>query len=328
MPKKLIHRALAAVLVPALALTAMAGAWAQDYPNKPIRLIVPVAPAGMTDIMARIFGRKLQERLGQPVLVENKAGAGGNIGTEFVAKSAPDGYTLLYAYPGPVVVSPSIYKALSYDPMRDLAPVSMLVSYSMLIAVHPDVPAKNVTELVALAKRSPQPMTYGSAGNTTTSHLIMELFRREAGIQMLHIPYKGAAPAMTDLISGRLSAMADSLTLIMPQHQAGRIRAIAITSKERSPAAPDIPTVSESGFKDFEVIGWQGILTPAGTPRPVIERLAREFAAIVNEPDMRKEFASRGLEAAYRDANSFGQWMRAELATWRRLVTESNIKAD
>jgi tripartite-type tricarboxylate transporter receptor subunit TctC len=324
MPKNLTQRALAA----ALALAVTAGAWAQEYPARPVRLIVPVAAAGMTDIMARIFGRKLQERLGQPVLVENKAGAGGNIGTEFVVRAAPDGYTLLYAYPGPIVVSPSIYKNLGYDPVRDLAPVSMLVSYSMLIAVHPDVAARNVGEFVALAKRSPQPLTYGSAGNTTTSHLIMELFRREAGIQMLHIPYRGAAPAMTDLISGRLAAMADSLTLIMPQHQAGRIRAIAITSKERSPAAPDIPTVSESGFKDFEVIGWQGILAPAGTPRPIIERLAREFAAIVNEPEIRKEFASRGLDPAYRDPASFAQWIRAELATWRRVVTESNIKAD
>lgn len=324
MPSKLTRHAVAA----ALALAAMAGAHAQDYPAKPVRLVVPVAAAGMTDIMARIFGRKLQERIGQPVVIDNKAGAGGNIGTEFVARAAPDGYTLLYAYPGPVVVSPSIYKRLSYDPAKDLVPVSMLVSYSMLIAVHPSIPAKNVGELIALAKRSPQPLTYGSAGNTTTSHLIMELFRREAGIEMLHVPYKGAAPAMTDLISGRLAAMADSLTLVMPQHQAGKIRAIAITSRERSPAAPDIPTVAESGIKDFEVIGWQGILAPAGTPRAIVDRLAREFAAIVADPELKKEFANRGLEAAYRDANGFARWISAELATWRRVVTEANLKVD
>ena len=324
MPNQPKHLALAALVL----LASMAGARAQDYPNKPVRLVVPVAAAGMTDIMARIFGRKMQERIGQPVVIDNKSGAGGNIGTEFVARAPADGYTLLYAYPGPIVVSPSIYKSLSYDPVKDLVPVSMLVSYSMLIAVHPSVPAKNVGELVALAKRSPQPLTYGSAGNTTTSHLIMELFRREAGIEMLHIPYKGAAPAMTDLISGRLAAMADSLTLVMPQHQAGKIRAIAITSKERSPAAPDIPTVAESGIKDFEVIGWQGILAPAGTPRPIVDRLAREFAAIVADPELKKEFASRGLEAAYRDANGFAQWIRAELATWRRVVTDAGIKAD
>lgn len=324
MPTKFTHLALAA----ALALASMSGARAQDYPSKPVRLVVPVAAAGMTDIMARLFGRKLQERIGQPVVIDNKAGAGGNIGTEFVARAAPDGYSLLYAYPGPVVVSPSVYKNLSYDPAKDLVPVSMLVSYSMLIAVHPSVPAKNVGELVALARRSPQPLTYGSAGNTTTSHLIMELFRREAGIEMLHIPYKGAAPAMTDLISGRLAAMADSLTLVMPQHQAGKIRAIAITSRERSPAAPDIPTVAESGIRGFEVIGWQGVLAPAGTPRPIVDRLAREFAAIVADPELRKEFASRGLDPAYLDANGFAQWIRAETATWRRVVTEANLKVD
>lgn len=324
MPKKLMRCALAA----ALALMSIADAWAQNYPGKPIRMIVPVAAAGMTDIVARIFGRKLQERLGQPVLIENKAGAGGNIGTEFVVRSAPDGYTLLYAYPGPIVVNQWLNKNHSYDPVRDLTPVSLLVSYPMVLAVHPGVPAKTVGELVEFAKRSPQPLIYGSAGNATTSHLIMELFRREAGIEMLHIPYRGAAPAMTDLISGRLSAMVDAQTLVMPQHQAGRIRAIAITSKERSPAAPDLPTVAESGIKDFEVIGWQGVLAPASTPRPIIDRLAREFAAIVNEADVRKELASRGLDPAARDPGGFAQLIRSEMVTWRRVVTESNIKAD
>jgi len=324
MLSKLKHPA----VIAALALTGITGAVAQDYPSKPTRMIVPVAAAGMTDIVARMFGQKLQERLGQPVLIENKAGAGGNIGTEFVARSAADGYTLLYAYPGPLVVNPSLYKNLGYDPLRDFVPVSLLVSYSMVLAVNSGIPAKNVAELISVAKRSPQPLTYGSAGNATTSHLIMELFRREAGIDMLHIPYKGAAPAMTDLIGGQLAAMVDSLTLVMPQHQAGRIRAIAITSKERSPAAPDLPTVAESGIKDFEVLGWQGVLVPTGTPRPVIDRLSREFAVIVNDPAVKKELASRGLDPAYRDTNGFAQMIRSELGIWRRVVTESNIKAD
>ena len=321
---KLMQHTLAAVLF----LSWAAGAGAQEYPSKPTRVIVPVAAAGMTDIVARMFGQKLQERLGQPVLIENKPGAGGNIGTEFVARAAPDGYTLLYAYPGPLVVNPSLYKNLGYDPVRDFVPVSLLVSYSMVLAVNPGIPAKTVAELIAVAKRSPQPLTYGSAGNATTSHLIMELFRREAGIEMLHIPYKGAAPAMTDLIGGQLSAMVDALTLVMPQHQAGRIRAIAITSKERSPAAPDLPTVAESGIKDFEVLGWQGVLVPTGTPRPVIDRLSREFAVIVNDPAVKKDLASRGLDPAYRDTNGFAQMIRSELGIWRRVVTESNIKAD
>ena len=324
MLNSLTRHALAATL----ALTSMTAVRAQEYPSRPTRMIVPVAAAGMTDIVARMFGQKLQERLGQPVLIENKPGAGGNIGTEFVARAAPDGYTLLYAYPGPLVVNPSLYKNLGYDPLRDFVPVSLLVSYSMVLAVNSGIPAKTVAELIAVAKRSPQPLTYGSAGNATTSHLIMELFRREAGIEMLHIPYKGSAPAMTDLIGGQLSAMVDALTLVMPQHQAGRIRAIAITSKERSPAAPDVPTVAESGIKDFEVLGWQGVLAPTGTPRPVIDRLSREFAVIVNDPGVRKDLASRGLDPAYRDTNGFAQMIRSELGIWRRVVTESNIKAD
>ena len=315
------------LLATCLALAATVSAWAQDYPNRPIRLIVPVAAAGMTDIVGRLFAGRLQERMGQPVVVENRAGGGGNIGTEAVVRAAPDGYTLLYAYPGPLVINQHLTK-MSYDPVKDLAPVSMLVSYSMILAVHPDIPAKNVAELIAFAKKSPQPLSYGSAGNATTSHLITELFRKEAGIQLLHVPYRGAAPAMTDLISGRLAMMVDSLTLIMPQHQAGKIRAIAITSKERSPAAPEVPTVAESGIKDFEVIGWQGVLAPAGTPKPVIDRLARELTAIMAEPEVRKNLTARGLDPALRDPAGFAQVIRNEVATWRRVVAENNIKAD
>jgi tripartite-type tricarboxylate transporter receptor subunit TctC len=316
------------VLAAGLALAWAAGACAQEYPAKPVRLIVPVAAAGMTDIIARIIGRKLQERIGQPVLVENKAGAGGNIGTESVVRSTADGYTLLYAYPGPIVVNPWLQANLGYDPVRDLAPVSMLVSYPMVLAVHPSVPAATVAEFIAAAKQSAQPLTYGSAGNATTSHLIMELFSREAGISLVHVPYKGAAPAMTDLIAGRLSATVDSLALIWPQHKAGKIRAIAITSRERKEAAPDLPTVAESGIKDFEVTAWQGILAPAGTPPAVVERLSREFSGIVGDPEVRKEFAMRGLDPSYRDAKGFAEHIRVESATWRRVVAERNIKAN
>lgn len=301
---------------------------AQEYPSKPLRLIVPVAAAGMTDIVARIVARKLQDRLGQSVVVENKAGGGGNIGTESVVRSAPDGYTLLYAYPGPIAVNPWLTKSLGYDPLKDLAPVSLLVSYPMIFAVHPSVPAATMAEFIAAAKKSPQPLTYGSAGNATTSHLIMELFAREAGIQMTHVPYKGAAPAMTDLIAGRLSATVDSLALIWPQHKAGKIRALATSGRTRNEAAPELPTVAESGIKDFDVVGWQGILVAAGTPQPIIDRLAKEFAVVVADPDVRKEFALRGLDASYKDPAGFGQMLRAESATWRRVVTERNIRAD
>jgi len=325
---QMVNRIARPLLAAALALAPMAGAWAQDYPSKPLRLVVPVAAAGMTDIVARLVARKLQDRLGQSVVVENKAGGGGNIGTESVVRSAPDGYTLLYAYPGPIVVNPWITKSLSYDPQKDLAPVSMLVSYPMIFAVHPSVQANTMAEFIAVAKRSPQPLTYGSAGNATTSHLIMELFAREAGITLTHVPYKGAAPAMTDLIAGRLSATVDSLALIWPQHKAGKIRALATSGRTRTAAAPELPTVAESGIKDFDVFGWQGILAPAGTPQPVVERLARELQVVAADAEVAREFAVRGLDPAYRDAAGFAQWIRAESATWRRVVTERNIRAD
>ena len=317
-------RLAAAALAAALSLSAAA----QDYPSRPTRLIVPVAAAGMTDIMGRLIARKLQDRLGQPVVVENRAGGGGNLGTEAVVRAPADGYTLLYAYPGPMVVNPWLTKNLGYDPLKELAPVSLLLSYPMVLAVHPSVPANNVQEFIAAAKKANPPYSYGSAGNATSSHLIMELFRREAGIDLLHVPYNGAAPAMTDLIAGRLSATVDSLALIWPQHRAGKIKALGITSRERNPAAPELPTVAEGGIKDFEVIAWQGILAPAATPRPVIERLSREFAAITADPEVRKEMASRGLDPAYRDPAGFAQLLRAESTTWRRVVVEAGIKTD
>ena len=313
-----------AALAAALSLPMLA----QDYPSRPVRLIVPVAAAGMTDIMGRLIARKLQDRLGQPVVVENRAGGGGNLGTEAVVRAPADGYTLLYAYPGPIVVNPWLSKSLGYDPLKDLAPVSLLLSYPMVLAVHPSVPANNVQEFIAAAKKANPPYSYGSAGNATTSHLIMELFRREAGIELLHVPYKGAAPAMTDLIAGRLQATVDSLALIWPQHRAGKIKALGITSRERNPAAPELPTVAEGGLKDFEVIAWQSILVPAATPRPVIDRLAKEFAGIIADPEVRKEMATRGLDPAYKDPAAFAQMLRAESATWRRVVTEANIKTD
>ncbi|MDO8944665.1 MAG: tripartite tricarboxylate transporter substrate-binding protein, partial [Desulfobacterales bacterium] len=192
----------------------------------------------------------------------------------------------------------------------------------------PSIAARTVGEFIALARQSPRPLSYGSAGNATTAHLTMEVFRREAGIPMLHIPYKGAAPAMNDLIAGQISSVFDSLTIVMPQHQAGRVRAIAVSGKERSPAYPDIPTVAESGLKDFDVTGWFGIVAPTGTPQPIVDRLTREWTTIVNDPAVRKELVSRGLEPQGKDAQTFGQLISRERAMWQRIITESNIKAD
>jgi len=301
---------------------------AQEFPSKSIRLVAPIAASGMTDIVARQMAHKLQERLGVPVVVDNKPGAGGNIGVEAVVRAAPDGYTLLLAFPGPIVVNPSLYKNLTYDPVRDLAPVSLLTSYPLLLAVNAQVPAQTLAEFIALAKQKTGGLSYGSAGNASTAHLAMELFMRQAGIQMVHVPYKGAAPAMTDLIGGRLAVVFDSMTLVMPQVEAGKIRALAISSKVRSPAAPNLPTVAESGLSNFVVEGWYGVLAPAGTPEAIVNRLSKEFTAIVNDSEVRKDFLKRGLEPLGKDAAFFGQVIKDERLMWHRVVTESNIKID
>ncbi|PHY07988.1 MAG: hypothetical protein CK528_01205 [Alcaligenaceae bacterium] len=301
---------------------------AQDFPSKSIRLVAPIAASGMTDIVARQMAQKLQERLGVPVVVDNKPGAGGNIGVEAVVRAAPDGYTLLLAFPGPIVVNPSLYKNLTYDPVRDLVPVSLLTSYPLLLAVNAQVPVKTLTEFIALAKQKTGGLSYGSAGNASTAHLAMELLMRQADIQMVHVPYKGAAPAMTDLIGGRLAVVFDSMTLVMPQVEAGKIRALAISSKVRSPAAPDLPTVAESGLSNFVVEGWYGVLAPTGTPDAIVNRLSKEFTAIVNDSEVKKDFLKRGLEPLGKDAAFFGQVIKAERLMWHRVVTESNIKID
>jgi tripartite-type tricarboxylate transporter receptor subunit TctC len=301
---------------------------AQEFPSKPIRLVAPIAASGMTDIVARQMAQKLQERLGVPVVVDNKPGAGGNIGVEAVVRAAPDGYTLLLAFPGPIVVNPSLYKNLTYDPVRDLAPVSLLTSYPLLLAVNAELPVKTLAEFIASAKQKTGGLSYGSAGNASTAHLAMELFMRQANIQMVHVPYKGAAPAMTDLIGGRLAVVFDSMTLVMPQVEAGKIRALAISSKVRSPAAPDLPTVAESGLSDFVVEGWYGVLAPSGTPDAIVNRLSKEFTAIVNDADVKKDFLKRGLEPLGKDAAFFGQVIKAERLMWHRVVTESHIKID
>jgi tripartite-type tricarboxylate transporter receptor subunit TctC len=274
-----------------------------------------------------VVGARLAERLGQPVVIENRAGAGGGIGTEVVARAAPDGYTLLFAYPGPIVVNPSLLKSLSYDPERDLEAVSLLGTYPMVLAVHPSVPAQSVAELVAHARRNPGQLTYGSAGNASTSHLAMELMRREAGIDMTHVPYKGAAPAMTDLIAGRIQLVFDSVQLVMPQHQAGRLRALAVSSKDRSPTV-DLPGMSEAGLQSVDVSGWFAIFVPAGTPRPIIDRLGRELAAIVRDPAMVKDLLGRGIAAVGSDPQALATRVSDERKTWQRVITQAGIRAD
>ncbi len=315
-----------AALVTTLALDQ--AAHAQDYPTKPIRLVVPVAPGGLTDILTRLIGQRLQERLGQPVVVDNKPGAGGIVAMSFAAKAAPDGYTLIMGYLGALAVNQHIYKSLPYDPLKDFEPISLVAGFPVLLITHPSVPARNIREFIQLAKSKQGQMSYASGGNTTVSHLAMELFQRDAGIQMVHIPYKGAAPAMTDLIAGQVTVAFDTMTLVLPQVKAGKIRALAVASKERSSLAPEIPTIAESGIKGFEVTGWYGILAPARTPQSIVSKLSRELMAIVNEPAMREKLAERGIEPIGKDNVYFSSFIREEADKWQRVVRDSNIKVD
>lgn len=320
------RRSFVRTLASALLLTATAAS-AQDYPNRPIRMVTPIAAGGMTDVVSRVVGARLAERLGQAVVIENRAGAGGSIGAEVVARATPDGYTLLFAYPGPIVVNPSLLKSISYDPERDLAAVSLLGTYPMVLAVHPSVPAKTVAELVEHAKKHPGQLTYGSAGNASTSHLAMELMRREAGIEMTHVPYKGAAPAMTDLIAGRIQLVFDSVQLVMPQHQAGRLRALAVSSRDRSPTV-DLPGMADAGLRGVDVSGWFAIFVPAGTPRPIIDRLSRELTAIVRDPAMVSDLLGRGIAAVGTPPEALAARVSDERKTWQRVITQAGIRAD
>jgi len=327
----LFARALVATLGTTLVLAMLASpaAHSQDYPSKPIRMVVGITPGGMTDIVARTMAQKLSERLGQPVLVDNRAGAGGNIGTEAVVRAPADGYTLLFAYPGPVVVNPALYKSLTFDPIRDLAPVSLLGVYSLVIAVGPSMPAiQTLNDFIDYAKKHPGQLDYASAGNASTAHLAMVLFSREVGIDMQHIPYKGSAPALTDLLAGRVAVSFDSLPVVMPHHAAGRLRALAMSSQARTPAFPDIPGMADSGVKNVDVFGWFGVFAPANTPRPVIDRLSRELAAIVRDPTVAKDFLSKGIEPKGSSPEDLGILVRRERDVWSRLVQQTGIKVD
>lgn len=311
----------------ALATPSLSAAQA-DYPNRPVRLIVPVAAGGLTDILARLLAERLSPRLGQPVVVENKPSAGGIVAMEYTAKSPPDGYTLVMGYPGALAVNQALYRTLPYDPVKSFAPVGLVAAWPLVLITHPSVPAANVKELLAHARARPGKLSYASGGNTTTGHLAMELLRSMTGTHMVHIPYRGAAPAMTDLIAGLVHLEFDSLALAMPQVKAGKVKALAISTRERSALAPQIPTLHESGVPGFDVSGWYGIVAPAGTPPPVVARLSRELIAVVNDPAVREQLAARGLEPIGKGSEEFVRFLEAEADKWGRLVRERNISIE
>ena len=317
----------AATLAAALATITAGGAWAQAYPQRPIRMVVPFAPGGATDIIARIVAQKLSERLGQPVVVDNRPGAGTTIGNAEVAKAKPDGYTLLFA-PTPFVISQVIYPSLPYDPRKDFAPVSLLAVSPFILVTNPAVPATSVAELVALAKAKPGTLSFCSAGNGTVPHLAGELFKLRAGIDILHVPYKGGGPAIVDLLSGQVQMMFATPIEVNQHVQAGKLRVLATTSIKRLAAMPSVPSLDESGYPGVEVLSFFGVLAPAGTPTPVVDRLGAELAVVMEMTDVREKFAAQSAEARVIPGEGFGQFLDCEREKWTDIVKRSGAKVD
>ena len=312
----------------ALVLLASTGAHAA-WPEKPLRVIVPFSPGGSTtDSVTRAIAPKLAEALGQPVLADNRPGAGGNVGSEIVARAAPDGYTLLAATAGPQTIAPSLYPRLGYDTLRDLAPVTLMAIVPSVIVVHPSIPANNLSELIAYAKANPGKINYASTGTGGTPHLCGELLKSAGGINIVHVPYKGNGPATIDLLEGQVQLFCIGLMNSLPQIRAGKLRAIGAVAAKRSSLMPDMPTLAEQGLTGFEVASWQGVMAPAKTPSPVIARLHAEIAKIIDSPDMRKFLLTQGAEPALMDPAAFGIYLRPEIAKWAGVVKAAGIKVE
>jgi len=310
------------------ALSFAAGAAAQAYPSKPIRLIVPF-PAGSTpDIVGRTLGQKLAEAWGQPVVAENKTGAGGNIGTAEAAKSAPDGHTLVIGINGPVAVNKALYKSLPYDPEKDLAPVSLLAVGAQMLAVHPSVPAANLGEFVDYVRRNPGKLSYGSVGAGSGSHLTMELLKSQAKLDLAHVPYRGFPPAVQDLLAGNIHATFAIVPAVLPNVKAGKLKGIAVTSEKRSELAPEVPTVAEQGFPRFDATVWIGLLAPAGVPKDVFGKLAAETQKAMADPELRKRLGGLGFEVVGGTPEQFASFIKSETEKWTGIVKLTGAKAD
>jgi tripartite-type tricarboxylate transporter receptor subunit TctC len=321
-------RSLLVASIAALALWQGATVAQSPYPDRPIRIIVPFPPGGPADALARIVGDKLSQTLGKPFVVENKAGAGGNIGMEQGARAAADGYTLTLAPVGNLTVAPALYAKLPYDPAKDFAPITVLASVPNVLIVHPSVPAKSISELVALAKAKPGALNYASPGNGSIPHLAGELFKRMAGVDIVHIPFNGVAPASNAVLSGEVQMFFAQSSAALPQWRAGKVVALGVASAKRIAAAPDLPTVAEQGFPDFEATSWYALVAPAGTPAAVIDRLYAEIARTLREPDVRERIAGLGAEPVGNSPAEFAAMQRAEAIRWTRLAKEANIHAD
>ena len=296
-----------------------------QYPAKPLRLIVPFAPGGSTDIFARLIGERVALTLGQPLVVENKPGAAGNIGANEVARAAPDGYTLLMATTGVMAINNALYKNMTYDAAKDLEPVVYVASITNVLIVPPDFPAKNVAELIAMAKKEPGKLSFASSGAGASTHMSAELFKSMTGTDILHVPYKGSGPAMPDLMSGRVHMMFENAPGAVSHLKAGKLRALAQTGLKRSPALPEVPTVAESGVPGYESLSWSGIAVAAGTPRAIIDRLNKDLNSVLATPEMKSKLAEQGAESIGGAPEVFAQHIRAEREKWSRVIRTANI---
>ena len=301
---------------------------AQAYPARPVRVIVPYPPGQATDVIARLVTQKMAETLGRTFPVDNRAGAGGIIGVEAVARSTPDGYTLLVTASGPMVINPSLYARLPYDPLKDFEPISMLGLIPLVIVANNNLPAKSIRELITLAKSHPGDITYASSGPGTAQHLAMELFKARSGANLTHVPYKGSGPAISDLIGGQVALMFDTVASALPQIQAGKLRPLAVSMAKRSVVLPNVPTMAEAGIKGFEAFGGSAMLAPAGTPREIVQKLSQESLRILNQPDIHERVVQLGFEYSPMNPEEFTQFMKAEIAKWGHIVKASGARTD
>src|SRR5438876_7044295 len=325
--KRNMIRGLQRAALAALLTVCVSGAWAQAYPSKPIRLIVPFPPGGTTDILARAVAQRLTQTLGQSVVVDNRPGAAGNIGADIVAKSAPDGYTLLMGTVGTHAINPSLYAKMPYDHVKDFAPVVLVAGVPNVLVVNPALPVNSVSDLIKLAKDKPGQLNFASSGSGTSIHLSGELFKTMAGVDMTHVPYKGSAPALTDLMGGQVQLMFDNLPSSLQQIKAGKLRAIAVTSLQRAAALPDVPTVADT-IPGFEASSWFGVLAPAGTPRGIVVKINGEVAKWLASPDAKEKLAAQGANVAGGSPEDFSKHIQAETAKWAKVVKESGAKVD
>jgi tripartite-type tricarboxylate transporter receptor subunit TctC len=312
---------MAAVAAPAVAQTAA-------YPQRPIRFVVPFAPGGNADTIARAGSQKVSESIGQQVVVDNRSGANGNIGMEIVARAAPDGYTIVLGYIANVAIAPSLVAKLPYDPVKDYAPIALLATAPNIIALHPSVPARNMKELIALSKAKPKAVNFSSAGVASVGHLTGELFNTALGADLQHVPYKGSAQGVIDLLAGQIQMMIGGMSSVMPHIKAGRLRAIAVTAAQRSSAAPDVPTVAESLMPGFEATAWYGALAPAGTPRAITTRLHAEYAKSLAMPDVKQRLENLGYQIIASPPDEFAAYIKTEIVKWSKVVKASGAKAE